>query len=306
MRLTDRPKTLAEMKPDVPWPEELQAVMDRGLARDAKDRYQNANELGRDLVKAVQHMPMTVAAEMGTAVLGAVPPTRVAPGRASSPGGAGATKVAAAEPAPLATPVRAKSRMPILAGGGVVAALIAGGAFMATRNKTADAVTPDTARHVAAAVPSGSDTAPASGAARPSKPATSDSAGRTQAPAGSRVVPAPNTKTGTTTPGPVTGGRTEALAPAYDAQTMFARVDKLVGSSETADLQRALILLGDALPRLVTHEDSIRALYLRASTMAVVDEKNDRACPILQRIMDQPPAKYTVAASTSFKEFGCQ
>jgi serine/threonine protein kinase len=43
MRLTDQPKTLAEMKPDVAWPAELQAVMDKALARDADERYAKAS-----------------------------------------------------------------------------------------------------------------------------------------------------------------------------------------------------------------------------------------------------------------------
>ena len=34
MRLTDRPKTLSEMRPEVAWPADVQAVMDRALERD--------------------------------------------------------------------------------------------------------------------------------------------------------------------------------------------------------------------------------------------------------------------------------
>ena len=313
MRLTDRPKTLAEMKPDVPWPAELQTVMDRALARDAKERYQHANELGRDLVKAVQHMPMTVAAEMGTAVLSAVPPTRVAPGSPAgagavgavgAAGGAGATKVASAGPAALPVAVRPRSRMPILAGGALVAALAAGGAFVATRKDAPGPVTSDTARQVATALPSPTDTSASVDAARTANPAAG-SVGQTKAPAGSRVVPSPTTKTGSAPPGPGTVDRTEPSAPRFDTNGMFARVDKLVESSDSVDMQRALSVLRDALPRLVTHEDSIRALYLRASAMAILDQSNVRACPILQSIMDQSDAKHTVAARTSFKEFGC-
>ena len=57
MRLTDKPKTLAEMRPDVEWPAELQAVMDKALARDANERYQKSAEFGRDIAKAVENMP---------------------------------------------------------------------------------------------------------------------------------------------------------------------------------------------------------------------------------------------------------
>ncbi len=42
MRLTDWPRTLAEIRPDIEWPEALQDVMDKALARDASERYQSA------------------------------------------------------------------------------------------------------------------------------------------------------------------------------------------------------------------------------------------------------------------------
>jgi serine/threonine-protein kinase len=82
MRLTDRPKTLAEIKPGIQWPKELQAVMDKVLARDANARYQKSAEFGRDIAKAVENMPAAVAAAAGTLVMGAeaveVPKTRMA------------------------------------------------------------------------------------------------------------------------------------------------------------------------------------------------------------------------------------
>jgi serine/threonine protein kinase len=55
-RLTDDPKRLDEMKPDVAWPSSVQLVMDKALARDAVDRYQSANQFGSDLHKAVHGM----------------------------------------------------------------------------------------------------------------------------------------------------------------------------------------------------------------------------------------------------------
>ncbi|HEX7939454.1 MAG TPA: serine/threonine-protein kinase, partial [Gemmatimonadaceae bacterium] len=56
-RLMEAPRTLAEMKPSTPWTPEVQAVMDRALARDAAERYQTAAEFGRDWFAAVQAMP---------------------------------------------------------------------------------------------------------------------------------------------------------------------------------------------------------------------------------------------------------
>ena len=52
-RLTDRPKQLAEMRPEVTWSGEVQAVMDKVLERDLNMRYQTASEFGRDLYKTV-------------------------------------------------------------------------------------------------------------------------------------------------------------------------------------------------------------------------------------------------------------
>ena len=76
MRLTDKPKPLSEMKPDLSWPADVQAVMDKALERDVNARYQTATEFGRALYQAVDRMPMTQAAEVGTQVL-SVPATRV-------------------------------------------------------------------------------------------------------------------------------------------------------------------------------------------------------------------------------------
>src|SRR5581483_1851632 len=55
-RLTDRPKTLAEARPDIAWPWELQSVLDRALARDASRRYKNAAEFAAALSGAVAPM----------------------------------------------------------------------------------------------------------------------------------------------------------------------------------------------------------------------------------------------------------
>ncbi len=71
MRLTDRPRTLSEIRPDLTWPERLQAVMDRGLARDADERYRSAAQFGRDFADAVASMPSVAATEGATLVIGA-------------------------------------------------------------------------------------------------------------------------------------------------------------------------------------------------------------------------------------------
>src|SRR6185437_6341738 len=80
MRLTDRPKTLADMRPDIPWSADLQAVMDRALQRRAADRYGSATEFAHALSDAVARMPETRAQTARTLVVSPrkVPTTRIA------------------------------------------------------------------------------------------------------------------------------------------------------------------------------------------------------------------------------------
>jgi len=135
MRLTDQPKTLAEMKPDVAWPEELQAVMDKVLARDANERYQKSSEFGRDIAKAVENMPAAVAAAAGTMVMGApaaeLPKTRMAPkagATAKIEAPSATATVPAAAPAKKSPMVMVIAGVVVLAGAGGAMVFMKGGA----------------------------------------------------------------------------------------------------------------------------------------------------------------------------------
>ena len=96
-RLTDPPLALAEARPDLSWPDALQAVLNRALWRLASGRYQHASEFGVAIVSAVAGMPANGLQVAPTQAIAA----------ASAPGGAtGATKPIAAAPtraAPVAT-----------------------------------------------------------------------------------------------------------------------------------------------------------------------------------------------------------
>ena len=144
MRLTDRPKTLAQMKPDVAWTPEVQQVMDRALERDAKARYQTATEFGLALHAAVREMPAGAEGYAGTLVMGpasgAVPRTRLAPSE-PMPSGTGARRQ---------NPNRARVAM----AAGVVATLLLGGALYATQRGRSTVEQGDSA--AAAAAPTGS------------------------------------------------------------------------------------------------------------------------------------------------------
>ena len=212
MRLTDHPKTLADMRPDIAWPEELQRVMDKALARDAVDRYANAAEFGRDIAKAVENMPAAVAAQEGTLVMSAagmagaktvagaaVPATRVA----NSPN-AGTQKIEAV--APSAAPVAAKggSKMPMIVGAVVVIAIAGVGAMKLLNpgGAPAPASTQATPENTAAApAPSGDASktgAPAAPAGTKQAAATNPAPGKSGAPAPGGTAPAPTSGAGTT------------------------------------------------------------------------------------------------------------
>ena len=144
-RLIEQPKTLAELKPDVAWPAEVQAVMDKALARDANERYQSAAQFGRELWAACESMPSTQAAEAGTQVLAApasaaanVPKTRVAtPGEGGRTVAAPAPAPQAAPSAPAAAPVAVKKSNTAMIAAAVIgiAVLGGGGYFIATSGK---------------------------------------------------------------------------------------------------------------------------------------------------------------------------
>ena len=152
MRLTDFPKTLAEIKPDMEWPVELQNVMDKALARDADERYLKAADFGREMAKAVENMPASVAAAEGTMVMGAAgaaaktaaAPSVPAPRVAGPKGGTRPVEATAAAPVTTGT----KSSAPMLVGAVVLVAAIGGGIFFLKGNgaKAADPATTTTAQ----------------------------------------------------------------------------------------------------------------------------------------------------------------
>ncbi|MGZ8414499.1 MAG: protein kinase domain-containing protein, partial [Gemmatirosa sp.] len=54
-RLTEAPRTLAYAQPAMGWPEEVQAVLDAGLARDVEGRPASAGTFARALSAAIEH-----------------------------------------------------------------------------------------------------------------------------------------------------------------------------------------------------------------------------------------------------------
>ena len=231
MRLTDQPKTLAEMKPDVPWPEELQRVMDKALARDASLRYQSAPEFGREITKSVENMPVAKVSAEATQLIGAVnsdaatavlPKTRLA--EKTPPGGRGATVKVEAQGASAASAATAakKSPMPMVVGAVVVLAAALGGYFVMNKGGTAapgQTAAPSTA--------SGNQAAPAVGAADPKK------------------TDAPASGSGPATPG---AGGAKTSSKAVTPGTSVPRIEEAkTAAPASAPAQRSLETLRDAV-----------------------------------------------------------
>jgi eukaryotic-like serine/threonine-protein kinase len=281
MRLTDRPRTLSEMHPNVGWPQELQDVLDKALARSAKDRYQSASQFGNDFAAAVQGMEIAHPAEAGTQVLGApvVPPTRVAP--SSPPAGQGAT-VAQGAVAPPAT--AGKSRLPLFAGAGVAVAGIGLAAVLMLRpaaTPAGPAVTGDTANPSTLSQGS-TDSAPAT------KTATAPPAVKTD----TQLL---NRPAATRTP-----ASSEARPQSFAAE--LRRIRRLTNDPDVA--ASAAPLVEQLLPRLVDPQEIFEARFLRAQAWFAADRR-DESCAELRLLISQSLGMNIAEEVDRFTKAGC-
>jgi serine/threonine-protein kinase len=134
MRLTEAPRKLAEMRPEVAWPGEVQAALDKALERDATARYATASEFGRALSESLDRMdavgsapvPVEIPQAAADASHATLPVTRVRPERPSN---------AAPESGRLASaaaqrPARRRSRAAAYGAGGAALLVILIGAAM--------------------------------------------------------------------------------------------------------------------------------------------------------------------------------
>jgi serine/threonine-protein kinase len=62
-RLTQPPRRLSTVKPDVTWPVSLQAVFDKALSADPAARYADVLDFARDFTEAVAELPVTTTEE---------------------------------------------------------------------------------------------------------------------------------------------------------------------------------------------------------------------------------------------------
>jgi len=277
-RLIEAPKTLAEMKPDVAWPAEVQAVMDKALARDANERYQSAAQFGRELWAACESMPASQAAQAGTQVLSApasaaagVPKTRV-----PTPGDGGKTVAApapaakptaqvAAEPLPAAVK---KSNTTMIAAAVIGIAVLGGGGYLMLGGKKAPPVTADSTSQSLTQGPAALPAAAAPGAAPSAAPTKSGAVTELKTPVNQ----------------PGAAGRTQGGAAAAPAPADPLLKWKAVADGETPTNDEARDILTELKPvaNSSSGERKAQALYVMGQASIKLGETED-ACTYWKR-----------------------
>jgi hypothetical protein len=273
MRLTDHPKTLAEMRPEIEWPAELQAVMDKVLARDADERYQKSDEFGRDISKAVENMPATLAAAAGTMVMGAaaaeVPKTRMA-----ARGGATA-KIET--PSPIATVPAPAKKSPVMM---IVAAVV----VIAGIGGTVVFMKPGSSAAPAANAPANT---PTTSAVDPSKTA----APQNDMKKGGAKPPVEQMKKGLvsipTTTGAAPTGPAPSVADSPTAITAYWNSKLSDASSTAADAKDALDAVNPLIPKLsgLPRSNASYVLFLAYGSLS----DQDRMCRSAKDIIANDP-----------------
>lgn len=316
MRLTDRPRTLAEIRPDIAWPENLQAVMDTALARDAAERYQSAAQFGREFAAVVAEMPSTQATEGATMVIGtadiAAAAGKTAPmAAAPMPKTRVAGRDEAKSPAKSAAAVPAKKSSVLPIGVGIAAVAVLG--YFGVTKFTGGGEAPtvgDTTSQVAQAPPAGgADTAPAGGQANPQTPQVT--------PLNNPVNPggeSPRTEPRPSNPGGSTNPPTTSASASTGAAATLATWRNRLEALETAEdsvqaagvARQALRELGALEPTLTgLQRDDARFLLLLANYQLGI---NDEVCRVGAQVAasrllhpDQVSLARTLRASS-----GCQ
>ena len=147
MRLTESPRKLADMRPEVGWSSDVQAALDKALQRDVNARYQTATEFGKSLSRALEKMATPAsgtqirpsAARAGAEPRASLPPTRVGGGLAGSP----PSELAPAPRTTAGVPISRGRRTVALSAGGVILVAASLGAAMVYRRDSGKTVKRD-------------------------------------------------------------------------------------------------------------------------------------------------------------------
>ncbi len=276
MRLTDKPKTLVDMKADVAWSPEVLAVMEKALQRDTNLRYKKASDFGNDLYMAIEHMPKAAPADARTMVLGAAtvamaapPPTRVA--RASS---ADAGPLDGVRPVADGGGSLTKSRTPLLAGGGVVLALAVAG-FVMLRGGSPPTKAADSTKIATSVTAPTLDTPQNSGKVPPTQ---RDKAASNTGP---NTKPAPNSSGN-----PASGSVPSALPPsgAAAAVSYVTELDAL--DAQIQEKESALAVLKkvpDFKAKVTVPADAAYLTYIEGKAF-LMSGSTDKACSVFKSV----------------------
>lgn len=277
-RLTESPQGLAVVRPDVAWPAAVQAVFDKGLARDRAARHDSAGAFARALAEAVDVW-----------TTGKAP----ASARASKTDDSSHQNRSAA-PAVPHTPARGDgdsggSNRGVMIGGAVVVGvaalafvLLRGGedAGVTTAPRGLPVVTQQPVDPSATEAPTSEEPerpAPSESAAvatLPSPPSTNPSTASTDRPTPSAAEPSPATP-----PPPSTETRRTSAAALFTLDSIRQAVNP--ATATPADGRRSLAALRELMPRLATAEDSAWG-YLRQAEAHFIMEDGRLGCLTLE------------------------
>ena len=271
MRLTESPRKLAEMRPDVAWSGEVQAALDKALERDSSARYQTATDFGRAFARALERMaapagtavrPSNARADVASPSRGSLPITRVGSDKPSS--GQGDEARLAADQPTVGIPVRRRGRTMAVGAGGVilVAALI--GAAMVYRRDGA-------------------------------KPAARDSVTPSGIPTSDKGLPDSSKYRAAINPvtpagGGSTAGESAATTRPIDVSAALDSLEKIVTGEVTPNEARGVIgTLDDMKGRIQGNEQIVHAAIVKAVAEGVRHDTS-AACGALRRVQSIAPS----------------
>lgn len=316
-RLMEQPRALATAMPDVAWPNTLERVFARGLARNVEERFASAGAFARELQSAVEQWQLAHAVSSAATVATPAAAARVVGASAPTPPRAPAPPAPVPHAAPPASTGTAANRTPLVVGGALGLVAIAVVAFVlrptGTTAPAASSGNPSTASVTAvAAQPEEPVAPPSSGtvsdeqnerdaleaANTPSGTAGSGGSGSTSRNTGGAtpgVNPTPESTLQrqqsitqqTQTANPVGGAGGDATSSSVSGGDAARRVldslrtalDPLTATEATA--RRGVAALRSLMPRLVTAEDSAWA-YLREAEAHFLMTDERSACLALR------------------------
>jgi serine/threonine protein kinase len=294
-RLTDDPLPLNAAQPGAGYPEGLQRVLDRALARMPGDRYVGAVQFAADAAAAARGMPEQPApgpGEAATQLMGSadgttrLPPTQVRTSEKQPAPAAAPRTPTTPQPAP-SPPHPVRRRAPVLAiaagllvvGGGAAAVLLLGGRGAEGGSDSTQLATRDTVGRPLAE----STAAPTGGAPRPA-----GDGGRPEQAGGEPSMP-------DTTPASVVSMPPAVDSAALDAE-VFGLLDQLGTARESSAVRRALEISGDARAPL-----NLRAEAAALAASVMVKQDQARACTLWRQARAWMPAnrRYAEALNTA-------